>query len=33
VLPVLGWAGMGVLIVLLCGLGWWASRRYLLVKY
>lgn len=32
VLPALGWAGMGVLFVLLCGLGWWACRRYLLVK-
>ena len=32
VLPALGWAGMAALFVFLCGLGWWASRRYLLVK-
>jgi len=31
-LPVLGWVGMGLLSVLLCGLGWWSLRRYLVVN-
>jgi len=31
-LPVLGWVGMAVLFALLCGLGWWVRRQYLVVK-